>query len=471
MTEATCSPFCAEIKSDFLAVFNRLLSLSALVLLSMSDLAVAQPVPNRSVVSAADLDFLIEMTRDVLEQSKIYPNQEVSEDFGPNRTGGTLVRPGGRNAYPSFWIRDYAMALETGMITSDEQRHMLFLTAAAQAEQTWITSGGSLIPMGSIPDHIRIDDGLPIYFPGTYSYDLQGTREWGSLPPFGDAFFFIHMARQLLASGAAVAVLEETIEGKRLIDRLRMAFHVSPARQENHLVFCTEQFRGVDFGFRDAIQLTGDLLYPSILKFRAANQLAELFSLLGDEATGKQYYRIAEQIREAVPEVFADASGLLKASTGTSNQPDVWGTALAVYEGVLQGEAREIACRALAVAYEMGTLSYRGNIRHVLTSHDFDSDRVWERSMAPKNRYQNGAYWGTPVGWVAHAIYRVNPEAARKLVREYIAELRENDFRKGSDFGAPYECFAPDGYTQNPVYLTSVASPLAVFMKMGSGEK
>lgn len=461
----------AETAAVLTTVLSGWLFFSAAVPISLSGVALAQSAPDRSVISAADLDFLTKMTMDVLEHARIYPNQVVSEEFGPNRTGGTLVRPGGRNAYPSFWIRDYAMALETGMITFEEQKHMLFLTAANQADQTWITSGGSLIPMGSIPDHIRIDDGLPIYFPGTYSYELQGTREWGSLPPFGDAFFFIHMAHQLVASGAAVAILSESVKGITLIDRLRMAFHVSPSRQENQLVFCTEQFRGVDFGFRDAIQLTGDLLYPSILKFRAANQLAELLDLLGDQKGSRYYDRIAEQIQEAVPEVFGDSSGLLKAATGSSNQPDVWGTALAVYEGVLQGEARETACLTLGRAYLDGTLSYRGNIRHVLTIHDFDADRVWERSMAPKNRYQNGAYWGTPVGWVAHAVYQVNPEAARKLVREYIAELRENDFRKGADFGAPYECFAADGYTQNPVYLTSVASPLAVFIKMINPEK
>ncbi len=431
----------------------------------------AQSTPDRSLISAADLNFLTAMTRDVLEQSRIYPNQVVSDNFGANGTGGTLIRPGGRDAYPSFWVRDYAMALETGMISLEEQKHMLFLTAAAQADQSWITSGGSLIPLGSIPDHIRIDDGLPIYFPGTYSYELQGSKEWGSLPPFGDAFFFIHMAHYLIQTENEEGVLEEIIKGRSLMDRLLMAFHVSPARQENHLVFCTESFRGVDFGFRDAIQITGDLLYPSVLKFRAAKQLADIFGRMEKKAMSITYSQIATSIQVAVPKVFDDPSGLLKASTGSSNQPDVWGTALAVYEGLLQGEARDTACRALAKAYENGTLSYRGNIRHVLTSHDFDADRVWEKSMAPKNQYQNGAYWGTPVGWVAHAINQVNPEAARKLLTEYIAELKENDFRKGAAFGAPYECFNPDGYSQNPVYLTSVASPLAVFLKIMRDDK
>ena len=91
--------------------------------------------------------------------------------------------------------------------------------------------------------------------------------------------------------------------------------------------------------------------------------------------------------------------------------------------------------------------------------------------MAAKNTYQNGAYWGTPTAWVAFALHYSSPELAKQLANEYIEELKENDFRKGADFGAPYECFDKQGGTQNPVYLTSVAEPLAAFRKMISGKK
>ena len=61
------------------------------------------------------------------------------------------------------------------------------------------------------------------------------------------------------------------------------------------------------------------------------------------------------------------------------------------------------------------------------------------------------------------AIAKVDLSLAMKLAREYIDELRINDYRKGEGFGAPYECFNPSGYKQNPVYMTSVTSPYAVF--------
>lgn len=70
-----------------------------------------------SLLSAEDLDFLSGMTKAVLEQSRVYPGQVIAPEFGPNKTGGTLVRPGGRATYPAFWIRDYAMSLDAGLVS------------------------------------------------------------------------------------------------------------------------------------------------------------------------------------------------------------------------------------------------------------------------------------------------------------------------------------------------------------------
>ena len=39
-----------------------------------------------------------------------------------------------------------------------------------------------MIPTGSIADHIRIDDGKPVYFPGTYNVLEQGNKTFGMVP-------------------------------------------------------------------------------------------------------------------------------------------------------------------------------------------------------------------------------------------------------------------------------------------------
>ncbi len=426
--------------------------------------AMAQEKTVHELLSKSDLDFLAGITRDVVEASRILPGQKISKDFGANRTGGTLIRPGGRDCYPAFWIRDYAMSLECGYITLEEQKHMLVLTASTQCDQTWITDAGSMVPLGAIADHIRIDDSKPVYFPGTYDYKGQGGKTFGLFPPYCDDFFFVHMAWFYAKSAQSGDFMTMEINGTRLADRLEMAFRVPPTRLNGVLVSTTDDYRGIDFGFRDVITITGDLCMPSILKYRAAIEMAELFEMIGKKGKVQEYRSIAGRLKGEIPDKFSDSRGMLLASTGTSSQADVWSTVLAVHFGILEGERLEKSCRFLADSYKKGLLASRGNIRHILTTDDFSISTAWEKSLVKKNNYQNGAWWGTATGWVCEAIAKVDFESSQKLAKEYIGDLRAGDFRKGIEFGAPWECYnelAP----QNAVYMTTVTSPYIVFKK------
>ncbi|MDQ2863535.1 MAG: hypothetical protein M3R50_07810, partial [Bacteroidota bacterium] len=266
-------------------------------------------------------------------------------------------------------------------------------------------------------------------------------------------------------------LLLKEVSDIRLVDRLELAFKVPPARQDNDIVNTNLSFRGVDFGFRDAIEITGDLSFASILKYRAANELAEMFQQLGNKEKVKKYHQIALRIKQALPLIFLNKDGMLLASTGISAQPDVWATAFAINLQLLEGDNLLKACQHLASAYKNGTLSFKGNIRHILTSDDYSDKTAWESAIVEKNQYQNGAYWGTPLGWVAFAISRVDSISARQLVKEYINDLRENDFRKGSKFGAPLECFYPPAYTRGPVYLATVSCPYIAFKSLQPVQK
>ena len=59
--------------------------------------------------------FLKDLSLDVLDASRVQPGQSVA-GHGPNATGDTLIRPGGRECYPSYWIRDFAISVECGLI-------------------------------------------------------------------------------------------------------------------------------------------------------------------------------------------------------------------------------------------------------------------------------------------------------------------------------------------------------------------
>ena len=422
----------------------------------------AQEIRNERLLATEDFNYLRGLTKAVMDSARIYPGQIISKDFGPNTTGITLIRPGGRGTYPAFWIRDYAMSIETGFISTEEQKQMLLLTAATQCDQTWISASGSMIPVGAIPDHIRIDDSKPIFFPGTYNYSNQGGKTWGMTPPYCDQYYFIHMAYQYIVGSNASNFLLKEINGTRLIDRLEMAYKVPPTKLEGVLVNTTDDFRGIDFGFRDVINITGELCFPSLLKYQASLELAELFNRLRKNDKAKFYQNIAAKLKQQIPAVFADARGMLLASTGKGKQADVWSTSLAVYLGILEGDQQKKSCQFLREAYQKGSLASKGNIRHILTTDDFSSSTAWEFSLAQKNSYQNGAYWGTSTGWVCYAIAKVDIAAAKQLAKEYIDDLRAGDYRKGAEFGAPWECYNSDK-PQNAVYLATVSCPLIVF--------
>lgn len=422
----------------------------------------AQEIRNERLLASEDFNYLKGLTKAVMDSARIYPGQIISKDFGPNTTGITLIRPGGRGTYPAFWIRDYAMSIETGFVSTEEQKQMLLLTAATQCDQTWISASGSMIPVGAIPDHIRIDDSKPIFFPGTYNYSNQGGKTWGMTPPYCDQYYFIHMAYQYIVGSNAPDFLLKEINGTRLIERLEMAYKVPPTKLEGVLVNTTDDFRGIDFGFRDVINITGELCFPSLLKYKASLELAELFNRLRKNDKAKFYQNVAAKLKQQIPAVFADARGMLLASTGKGKQADVWSTSLAVYLGILEGDQQKKSCQFLREAYQKGSLASKGNIRHILTTDDFSSSTAWEFSLAQKNSYQNGAYWGTSTGWVCYAIAKVDIAAAKQLAKEYIDDLRAGDYRKGAEFGAPWECYNSDK-PQNAVYLATVSCPLIVF--------
>jgi hypothetical protein len=418
-----------------------------------------------SLLSTSDLKYLEAMTRDVISASRILPGQKVSPDFGGNNTGGTLIRPGGRACYPAFWVRDYAMSLETGFITTEEQWHMLQLTASGQCDQTWITETGKMIPAGAIADHHRLDDGKPVYFPGTFDYKGQGGNKWGLFPPYCDQYFFIHMAWYYVNQNTNPEFLTEEFNGIRWIDRLEMAFKVPPTSHEGVLVTTIEEFRGVDFGFRDVITITGDLCLASLLKYRASLEMAELFEILHKNDKSQIYKGIATRLKNEIPARFMDGRGMLVASTGKSKQADVWSTVLAIHFGVITGSQRDKSSEFLADAYKKGMLSQRGNIRHVLTCDYFSDTSAWEQSLVPRNDYQNGGLWGTPTGWVCKAIAITDLNAARRLAKEYIDDLRAGDFRKGEEYGAPWECYNADA-PQNAVYMATVSCPYIAFQDL-----
>lgn len=411
------------------------------------------------MLTTEEIAYLRELTAAVINAA-IVKAGDIIPSAGRNSTGIDFLCPGGRDCcYAAFWIRDFVMSLESGLVPKEIAQSSFELFARNQARTQLNFPAGGIVPPGSIPDHIGLD-GTPIYFPGTFHASEQGAPRWGKRPPYDDHFYFIEAAYRI-----------PEIDIAKYSNALELAFHVPPV-DEDGIVTCTEADRGVSFGFSDSIEQTGKLLWATLLRVRAARHLTELFTRIGNTEKAMEYREIARYAGEKIPHVFEHESGMLRSSTGKSCQPDVWGSAFAVYEGILAEAAADQVAEALALALERGTISWRGHINHVPSDWRANEKTYWDSTLCPKNSYQNGAYWGTPVGWIAFAVARCSRSGAIKLLREYLAELQRDDFRKGKPFGAPWECMHPENsHRQNPVYMTSVTVPYAAVMRLLAKEK
>jgi hypothetical protein len=416
--------------------------------------------------AAQDMEFLRALTRDVVAASRVQPGRKAGGS-PTNACGFTLIMPGGRGSYPAFWIRDFAMSLESGFVTAQEMLNHLRLTARAQngpaARQL---KHGLIVPPHAIPDHINFDGGA-VFYPGTYaSGDDQGTGAYGILPPVDDHYEFVHIAWCLFRTTGRTDFLLEPIDGVPLLERLAAAFAAPRTEPQTGLVVTDAAQRAVGFGFCDAIYFTGQMLFPSLLRYRAAGQLAGLHQALEQPERASHYREIQQRIAGSLLPVFGDPArlqGWLMAATQVGRQPDVWGTAYALHLGAITGTAAQRAADTLSDAARRQTIVFQAAVRHVPTDFDASPTSAWERTAGVTlNTYQNGAYWHTPTGWLIEAVRRREPKLASQLFNDYIQHLRRGDFRLGPGHEAPWECFNPKGYAQNGIYMTSVTLPCAV---------
>lgn len=415
-----------------------------------------------SWVAQKDFDYLEEISHAVLHSSLVHPGEIIGSE-APNTLGATVIRPGGGACYPAFWTRDFIMSADSGVVGNELLPPMFDILSRFQSPQNQHPAPGAEIPRGAIPDHIRFH-GEALFYPGCWKTEEQNGK-FGYYPPYDDHFFYIHLAWLLVKNQLVRDPAKWYSAGRPVLERLKEAFSVTPVDPETEMAVNDDVLWGISFGFTDTVKHTGKLLFASLLRFRAAYELAELLELAGHQAGCEHYRSIARRMKDCFAPVFAAPNGFWRASSRMSAQCDAWGSAFAVFLHAADDEEADRISRALTKACHAGTLACRGAIRHVPVGMEAAVDNCWEGNFCnyPLNTYQHGAYWSTPTGWVVRAIARTEPETAARLIHELVADLQKHDFRNTPDqIGAPYECFhdATD-HRQNPVYLTSVTAVLA----------
>jgi hypothetical protein len=417
------------------------------------------------LLSPADEVFLAGQARSIVSSARLAPG--LANGKWRNLTPYTLHVPGGNMGYPAFWVRDAVMMLDSSLIALREVEDWIRLISSVIRDRDWQVRPGVVVPAFSVPDHINFD-GEATYYPGNYETGAQqGGGSWGKYPPLDDQFYFISAAYHHWKQSGNTALFRSRIKtafGEMQLSELcERAYRRVPSDQDTGLCIAgnVDTENAKDFGFCDSVSKSGKLLFPSVLKMTAARQLAELFGALGRTDKAKAFRNDADKIKMAIPAAFLRPAGKdeawLDSATEVGRQPDVWGSAFAVYSGGIDELTANQISRALVRAYREKTAVRSGCVRHLL-SNDSENRNGWQKTISALGEYQNGGFWGTPVGWYLVAMRQSDEGAAADMARDYIEFLRKS--RRADGVSQAWEWFNPDtSKNVNPLYVATVALP------------
>jgi len=349
-----------------------------------------------------------------------------------------VLLPSGDEKYRSFWVRDAAMMAESGLIPDrDLKRYVeIFATHAQNGADELVLENGLRVPPYALADHVNYDGGA-VFYPGTYSSGTnQGVGRFGFLPPFCDNYYFIMMVGAYIAQSGDYRILNNEYAGLSLYRRLEYAFDGYNIDKDSGLCECSIERYAVDWGFVDTVKKSGKLLMASLLRYNAAIAMERITAGNRDAEKSRCYVDTAKRIKNAIIDTFYDAeTGWLYSATGVGRQHDVWATAYAVFSGIT---SEEKTLSALYAAYKNKTAVIDGYVRHILLNEDFSDNSAWESTITPHNVYQNGAFWATPTGWYAYALYKY--DGSIDILKDFLAHTKKNRERY-----APFEWIDESG--------------------------
>ena len=326
--------------------------------------------------------------------------------------------------YNAFWLRDYAYMIEGYVegFTDKELSDTCRLFVDAQRTD------------GACVDCVKYD-GTPIYKPG---YGSMGKN-----PVADGSQFTVSVAWHTWQK------LHDRELLNQIIDRLVKGMNAVPRNPETGLAHIEpgDEWDRCPYGFTDTVRKQGDVLFSSLLYVQAGRQLADLLDAVGQRDKARKWKAEAKRVACGIREIFWDDKiGLFRAATVQCKEPDIWGSAFAVYLDVATQE------QALAVAtyfkQHYGELVQHGQIRHL------PGGVYWEKADR-RDEYQNGAFWATPTGWFVYTLDLVDQRLADKTVMDMVSDFQQR--------GIIEWCFEEN--IAMPNYVASGTLPLAGIRK------
>lgn len=427
------------------------------------------------VLKPSDIAFLQNQARRIVESARLTPGE--TRGRWRNTTPYVLHVPGGNMGYPAFWIRDSAMMLGGNFISPQELEGWIrFISMDIQGPEDWRVRPGVLVPAYRAPDHIDLN-GKPSFYPGSYETGIkQGGYPFGKYPPLDDNFYFVEDVYQYWRMTHSLALFHSRVRTSsgemELASLCEHVFHAIPTDPATGLVTAgnIKRENAKDWGFCDGELKSGKLLFPSILRYIAAQEMSRLFRAYREKSRAGEYQQEATLIKTSIPKVFFHSArnkreGWLYSATDVGNQPDVWGSAFAVWSGVVKGQVADEIGRALVRGFQQKTAVREGCVRQILTT-DPTNHGGWQCSISKVGTYQNGGYWGTPTGWYITAMNRVDHKVAVQMAEAYLQFLKDN--MRPDGIADAWEWFNPDtGRHNNPLYVATVALPYLSLKEAG----
>ena len=310
----------------------------------------------------------------------------------PMQDGITAFPPQVGAGYNAFWLRDYAYMVEgcADAFTDRELTDACMVFVRAQRAD------------GACVDCVKFD-GTPIYKPG------MGTM--GENPVADGSQFTIDVVWHAYQRTHSSLLL------RHFVDRLVKAMEAVPRNPKTGLVHIRPGpgYDRCPYGFTDTVRKQGDELFSSLLFVQAARRLADLLDAAGRPSPAQHWRSEADRVAGRIGEVFWDARlGLFRAAAVQCREPDIWGSAFAVYLGVASREQSLAVAKCFATHYN--ELVQCGQVRHL------PGGIYWEKAC-PKDQYQNGGFWATPVGWFVYTLDLADPGLADRTVIEMVRDF------------------------------------------------
>jgi len=377
-------------------------------------LALAFPAcsPRSSAPLKRDVAFLEDAAKKLLEGCILKASD-----------GTPLYTPDGKAHYAALWTRDFASMVENAgdlMPKENIEKCIDYLIKGIRAD-------------GAVPDRVQVD-GRPVYAAGAPETPLGE-------PNIDNAQFLVFAVASYLDM---VPTDRQKFLYKKWSSPLQKGMNYIPLAASG-LVWNDPAKPHSPYGFTDTVAKTGELFMESLLYWRASKMLARWEGIYGSEEGKEAWAARARALEKNIDSLWDDKTGMFFAASRDCRQTDIWANAYAVYIDFPLRDKKDQIIDWLVNNFDRYV--WKGQVRHL------PKGEYWGRQLMPveKERYQNGAYWATPSGWVMWALCGRDPALASRMFRDLVEDFRISGI---------CECINV-GYRQLTSYVNSATNPLA----------